>query len=68
MEERHAIEVTDLVISYRNLKKTSIKKNLLKFNRQKVEDFVAVKGFPSTYVKAKSWESSERTAAANPLP
>ena len=29
MEEKHAIEVTDLVISYQNLKKTSIKKNLL---------------------------------------
>ncbi len=26
MEEKHAIEVTDLVISYQNLKKTSIKK------------------------------------------
>ena len=34
MEEKHAIEVTDLVISYQNLKKTSIKKNLLHFNRQ----------------------------------
>ena len=28
MEEKHAIDVTDLVISYQNLKKTSIKKNL----------------------------------------
>ena len=28
MEEKHAIEVTDLVISYQNLKKTSIKKNI----------------------------------------
>lgn len=26
MEEKHAIEVSDLVISYQNLKKTSIKK------------------------------------------
>ena len=26
MEEKHAIEVKDLVISYQNLKKTSIKK------------------------------------------
>lgn len=33
MEEKHAIEVTDLVISYQNLKKTSIKKNLLHFNQ-----------------------------------
>ena len=44
MEEKHAIEVTDLVISYQNLKKTSIKKNLLHFNRQKADRFVAVKG------------------------
>ena len=36
MEEKHAIEVTDLVISYQNLKKTSIKKNLLHFRRQKI--------------------------------
>ena len=43
MEEKHAIEVTDLVISYQNLKKTSIKKNLLHFNRQKADRFVAVK-------------------------
>jgi ABC-type polysaccharide/polyol phosphate transport system ATPase subunit len=50
MEDTHAIEVTDLVISYRNLKKTSIKKNLLKFRRQKIEDFVAVKGI-SFYVR-----------------
>lgn len=44
MEEKYAIEVTDLVISYQNLKKTSIKKNLLRFKRQKQERFVAVKG------------------------
>jgi ABC-type polysaccharide/polyol phosphate transport system ATPase subunit len=44
MEEKNAIEVRDLVISYRNLKKTSIKNNLLRFQRQKVERFVAVKG------------------------
>ena len=50
MEEKHAIEVTDLVISYQNLKKTSIKKNLLHFNRQKADRFVAVKGI-SFYVR-----------------
>ena len=50
MEEKHAIEVTDLVISYQNLKKTSIKKNLLHFRRQKADRFVAVKGI-SFYVR-----------------
>ena len=50
MEEKHAIEVTDLVISYQNLKKTSIKKNLLQFNRQKADRFIAVKGI-SFYVR-----------------
>ena len=50
MEEKHAIEVKDLVISYQNLKKTSIKKNLLHFNRQKADRFVAVKGI-SFYVR-----------------
>lgn len=50
MEEKYAIEVTDLVISYKNLKKTSIKKNLLKLQRQKAEDFIAVKGI-SFYVR-----------------
>lgn len=50
MEQKHAIEVKNLVISYRNLKKTSIKKNLLRFQRQTVEDFVAVKGI-SFYVR-----------------
>ena len=50
MEEKHAIEVTDLVISYQNLKKTSIKKNLLQFHRQKADRFVAVKGI-SFYVR-----------------
>lgn len=50
MEEKHAIEVTDLVISYQNLKKTSIKKNLLHFKRQKADRFVAVKGI-SFYVR-----------------
>lgn len=50
MEEKHAIEVTDLVISYQNLKKTSIKKNLLNFRRQNVDRFVAVKGI-SFYVR-----------------
>ena len=50
MEEKHAIEVKDLVISYRNLKKTSIRKSLLSFKRQKVDKFVAVKGI-SFYVR-----------------
>lgn len=50
MEEKHAIEVKDLVISYRNLKKTSIKQNLFRFNRKKPENFVAVKGV-SFYVR-----------------
>lgn len=50
MEEKHAIEVTDLVISYQNLKKTSIKKNLLQFRHQKADRFVAVKGI-SFYVR-----------------
>ena len=50
MEEKHAIEVSDLVISYQNLKKTSIKKNLLHLRRQKADRFVAVKGI-SFYVR-----------------
>ena len=50
MEEKHAIEVSDLVISYQNLKKTSIKKNLLHLKRQKADRFVAVKGI-SFYVR-----------------
>ncbi|HJB16913.1 MAG TPA: ABC transporter ATP-binding protein [Candidatus Blautia excrementipullorum] len=50
MEEQHAIEVTDLVISYQNLKKTSIKKSLLHFKRRTVDRFVAVKGI-SFYVR-----------------
>ena len=50
MEEQHAIEVTDLVISYQNLKKTSIKKSLLQFKRRSVDRFVAVKGI-SFYVR-----------------
>lgn len=50
MEEKHAIEVKDLFISYRNLKKTSIRKSLLSFKRQKVDNFVAVKGI-SFYVR-----------------
>lgn len=44
MEEKISIEVTDLVISYRNLKKTSIKKSFLSFRKRKAERFVAVKG------------------------
>ena len=50
MEEKHAIEVKDLVISYQNLKKTSIKKTLLHLQRQKPDRFVAVKGI-SFYVR-----------------
>ena len=50
MEEKHAIEVKDLVISYQNLKKTSIKKTLLHLKRQKPDRFVAVKGI-SVYVR-----------------
>ena len=50
MEEKHAIEVKDLVISYQNLQKTSIKKNLLHFKRQRADRFVAVKGL-SFYVR-----------------
>ena len=50
MEEKHAIEVKDLVISYQNRKKTSIKKTLLHLKRQKPDRFVAVKGI-SFYVR-----------------
>ena len=50
MEEKHAIEVKALVISYQNLKKTSIKKTLLHLKRQKPDRFVAVKGI-SFYVR-----------------
>ena len=50
MEEKHAIEAKDLVISYQNLKKTSIKKTLLHLKRQKPDRFVAVKGI-SFYVR-----------------
>ena len=50
MEEKHAIEVKYLVISYQNLKKTSIKKTLLHLKRQKPDRFVAVKGI-SFYVR-----------------
>lgn len=50
MEEQHAIEVTDLVISYQNLKKTSIKKSLLQFKHRSIDRFVAVKGI-SFYVR-----------------
>lgn len=42
MEEMHAIDVKDLTISYRNLKKMSIKQNLFHLKKQKTEDFVAV--------------------------
>ena len=43
-ERSNAIEVRDLVISYRDVKKTSIKNNLLSFKFQKPKTFVAVKG------------------------
>lgn len=66
MEEKHAIEVKDLVISYQNLKKTSIKKTLLHLKRQKPDRFVAVKEFPSTFAKARSLVSSVRTEVENP--
>lgn len=39
----YAIEVEDLCINYRGLKKYSIKQNLLRGKRNKVEDFEAVK-------------------------
>ena len=50
MESNHAIEVKDLVISYKNLKKMSIKQSLLHFRRKKAENFVAGKGV-SFYVR-----------------
>lgn len=40
--EKYAIEVTDLNISYRNLKKYSIKQSLLKLKHVKAEEFQAV--------------------------
>ena len=61
MEEKHAIEVKDLVISYQNLKKTSIKKTLLHLKRQKPDRFVAVKGISFYVAKARSLVSSVRT-------
>ena len=52
MEDKIAIEVKDLVISYRNLKKMSIKKNLLgaifKRDNGLADKFVAVKGISFT--------------------
>lgn len=51
MEEKHAIEVTDLVISYQNIKKMSIKQSLLHFrHRERTDRFYAVKGI-SFYVR-----------------
>ncbi len=44
MEEKYAIEVKDLVISYRNLKKLNLKETFFKWKRTKAETFVAVKG------------------------
>ena len=49
----NAIEVKDLVISYRDLQKTSIKNNLLSFRRQKKEIFVAVKGISFSVKKGE---------------
>lgn len=40
---KNAIEVTDLCISYRGLKSYSIKKSLLLWKRERVEEFQAVK-------------------------
>lgn len=48
MKDNIAIEVKDLVISYRDIKKSSIKKNLLSFKRQKKEVFTAVNGISFT--------------------
>ncbi len=53
MEETTAIEVKDLVISYRNLKKTSIKQNFLRLRRRKAENFIAVKGISFTVKKGE---------------
>lgn len=53
MEDTLAIEVKDLVISYRDLKKTSIKRNFLTFRRQKAENFVAVKGISFSVKKGE---------------
>lgn len=44
METNYAIDVKDLRISYRCLKSFSIRKNLLKMKKSKVEIFEAVKG------------------------
>ena len=43
MGEEYAIEVENLCINYRGLKSYSIKRNLLKGKKNKVEDFEAVK-------------------------
>ena len=43
MSEEYAIEVDNLCINYRGLKSYSIKRNLLKGKKNKVEDFEAVK-------------------------
>lgn len=53
MEDTLAIEVKDLVISYRDLKKTSIKRNFLTLHRQKAENFVAVKGISFSVKKGE---------------
>lgn len=44
MEEKYAIEVKDLVISYRNLKKVNLKQNIFNWKRMKADTFTAVKG------------------------
>ena len=50
MEDIHAIDVTNLTISYKNLKKISIKQNLLHLIKQKKEDIIAVDNI-SFYVR-----------------
>lgn len=42
MDDMHAIDVTNLTISYKNLKKMSIKQNLFHIKKQKSENFIAV--------------------------
>ena len=67
MEEQHAIEVTDLVISYQNLKKTSIKKSLLHFKRRTIARFVAVKGISFYVRQGEILGIIGKTEAASPL-
>ena len=41
--KENAIEINDLCISYRGLKSYSIKKSLLHFRRNKVDEFQAIR-------------------------